>query len=211
MNSGTGPARRASRSRLAVFTLDRAANGPPTAFWHIRQWQTVDSGVSNSAYRTAPHWQPPVMWVGFCTWVCFPPEKTSQRPAAGCGGKFLPIHIRHADLDRSYHRTPGWRRCRRAIDRRGNRGGAQMAPEPSDPVPPLARGDGGHRPDAWPICRPFPPTRRVRTMPDATDSVPAGATAALVLADGTVFWGRGFGAHTGGACDRWARSASTPA
>jgi carbamoyl-phosphate synthase small subunit len=26
--------------------------------------------------------------------------------------------------------------------------------------------------------------------------VPAGATAALVLADGTVFWGRGFGAHT---------------
>ncbi len=27
-------------------------------------------------------------------------------------------------------------------------------------------------------------------------SVPAGATAALVLADGAVFWGRGFGAHT---------------
>jgi carbamoyl-phosphate synthase small subunit len=27
---------------------------------------------------------------------------------------------------------------------------------------------------------------------------PAGATAALVLADGTIFWGRGFGAHTGG-------------
>ena len=27
--------------------------------------------------------------------------------------------------------------------------------------------------------------------------VPPGATAALVLADGTVFWGRGFGAHTG--------------
>jgi carbamoyl-phosphate synthase small subunit len=34
------------------------------------------------------------------------------------------------------------------------------------------------------------------TMPNATDSVPAGATAAMVLADGTVFWGRGFGAHT---------------
>jgi carbamoyl-phosphate synthase small subunit len=32
-------------------------------------------------------------------------------------------------------------------------------------------------------------------MPDA-DSVPEGATAALVLADGSVFWGRGFGAHT---------------
>src|SRR5579875_277903 len=28
---------------------------------------------------------------------------------------------------------------------------------------------------------------------------PAGATAALVLADGSVFWGRGFGAHSGGA------------
>jgi carbamoyl-phosphate synthase small subunit len=31
----------------------------------------------------------------------------------------------------------------------------------------------------------------------ATDSVPAGATAVLVLADGTLFWGTGFGAHTG--------------
>ena len=30
----------------------------------------------------------------------------------------------------------------------------------------------------------------------APSNVPAGATAALVLADGTVFWGRGFGAHT---------------
>src|SRR6478609_2267337 len=29
------------------------------------------------------------------------------------------------------------------------------------------------------------------------DDVPLGATAALVLADGTAFWGRGFGAHTG--------------
>jgi carbamoyl-phosphate synthase small subunit len=28
------------------------------------------------------------------------------------------------------------------------------------------------------------------------DAAPAGATAALVLADGNVFWGRGFGAHT---------------
>ena len=31
----------------------------------------------------------------------------------------------------------------------------------------------------------------------ATDNVPAGATAVLVLADGTLFWGRGFGAQTG--------------
>ena len=36
---------------------------------------------------------------------------------------------------------------------------------------------------------------RVET-PGASDT-PPGATAALVLADGTVFWGRGFGAHTG--------------
>ena len=33
-------------------------------------------------------------------------------------------------------------------------------------------------------------------MNEATDGVPEGASAALVLADGTVFWGRGFGAHT---------------
>jgi carbamoyl-phosphate synthase small subunit len=33
-------------------------------------------------------------------------------------------------------------------------------------------------------------------MPDATDIVPVGATAVLVLADGTLFWGRGFGAYT---------------
>ena len=33
-------------------------------------------------------------------------------------------------------------------------------------------------------------------MPEPSDP-PAGATAALVLADGAVFWGRGFGAHTG--------------
>jgi carbamoyl-phosphate synthase small subunit len=31
----------------------------------------------------------------------------------------------------------------------------------------------------------------------ATDNVPAGATAVLVLADGTLFWGRGFGVQTG--------------
>ena len=72
-----------------------------------------------------------------------------------------------------------------------------MAPEPSDPVPPLARGDRGHRADHGRSCRPTPLTKRVRRMQHATDTVPAGATAVLVLADGTVFWGRGFGAHTG--------------
>ncbi|MBN8872082.1 MAG: glutamine-hydrolyzing carbamoyl-phosphate synthase small subunit [Rhodospirillales bacterium] len=33
--------------------------------------------------------------------------------------------------------------------------------------------------------------------PAEPSDVPGGATAALVLADGAVFWGRGFGAHTG--------------
>ncbi len=35
-----------------------------------------------------------------------------------------------------------------------------------------------------------------RRLPAAAADVPAGATAALVLADGSVFWGRGFGAHS---------------
>jgi carbamoyl-phosphate synthase small subunit len=38
------------------------------------------------------------------------------------------------------------------------------------------------------------------TMQSATDTVPAGATAALILADGSVFWGRGFGAATRAPC-----------
>ena len=40
------------------------------------------------------------------------------------------------------------------------------------------------------------PIVEIPTMPDAdADSVPEGATAALVLGDGSVFWGRGFGAR----------------
>jgi carbamoyl-phosphate synthase small subunit len=35
--------------------------------------------------------------------------------------------------------------------------------------------------------------------PAVADGVPAGATAVMVLADGSLFWGRGFGAHTGAA------------
>ena len=35
-----------------------------------------------------------------------------------------------------------------------------------------------------------------RTAPAVQGDVPAGATAALVLGDGSVFWGSGFGAHT---------------
>ena len=42
------------------------------------------------------------------------------------------------------------------------------------------------------------PTEAPSMTPAPTDQPPAGATAALVLADGTVFWGRGFGAHTPG-------------
>src|SRR5580698_1514706 len=42
------------------------------------------------------------------------------------------------------------------------------------------------------ITAPAEPT----PMPISTDTPPDGATAALILADGTVFWGRGFGAHT---------------
>ena len=41
------------------------------------------------------------------------------------------------------------------------------------------------------------PSQSSTAMPQ-TDAVPAGATAALVLADGAVFWGRGFGAHSRG-------------
>ena len=41
---------------------------------------------------------------------------------------------------------------------------------------------------------PEPPMPRA-TSPGPHDA-PPGATAALVLADGTAFWGRGFGAHT---------------
>jgi carbamoyl-phosphate synthase small subunit len=42
-----------------------------------------------------------------------------------------------------------------------------------------------------------PPDPRSQSMPDPSD-IPASATAALVLADGAVIWGRGFGAHTNG-------------
>ncbi|MEJ5154392.1 glutamine-hydrolyzing carbamoyl-phosphate synthase small subunit [Gluconobacter wancherniae] len=42
------------------------------------------------------------------------------------------------------------------------------------------------------------PIRQERET-DVPNTCPAGANAALVLADGTILWGRGFGAHTGGA------------
>ena len=77
-------------------TLQKAANGPPTAFWHMRQWQMVDSGASNNAYRTAPHWQPPVI-VGLVLYIGLSlvryrlRKKLPNSPATGCDGKFLPV------------------------------------------------------------------------------------------------------------------------
>jgi carbamoyl-phosphate synthase small subunit len=50
---------------------------------------------------------------------------------------------------------------------------------------------GGGRPAAAPAPS--------RMMVEPADQAPAGATACLVLGDGTVFWGRGFGAHSDGA------------
>ncbi len=43
------------------------------------------------------------------------------------------------------------------------------------------------------------PHGEAREAVDGAASVPPGASAALVLADGSVFWGRGFGAHTSAA------------
>ena len=65
-----------------------------------------------------------------------------------------------------------------------------MATGRRDPVAALDRGDRRHRPGARRSAR--------RTAPDRPNRMqrPPGATAALVLADGRVFWGRGFGAHT---------------
>jgi carbamoyl-phosphate synthase small subunit len=56
-------------------------------------------------------------------------------------------------------------------------------------------------PAAVPQTIPTTSPRSASQMPDQTDPMvvtpPEGATALLVLADGTTFWGRGFGAHTG--------------
>ena len=53
---------------------------------------------------------------------------------------------------------------------------------------------------------PMIPLRSAAHMPDQTDppgaTPPEGATALLVLADGTLFWGRGFGAHTAAGAER---------
>jgi carbamoyl-phosphate synthase small subunit len=45
------------------------------------------------------------------------------------------------------------------------------------------------------VVAPHRPTAETAPMADPEDSVPEGATAALVLGDGSVFWGRGFGAR----------------
>ncbi|MQA66590.1 MAG: glutamine-hydrolyzing carbamoyl-phosphate synthase small subunit [Alphaproteobacteria bacterium] len=65
------------------------------------------------------------------------------------------------------------------------------------PTPPTARArsrQGGVVPP--PASSPAKPLSPVERLDFATRTRPADATAALVLADGTVFWGRGFGAGT---------------
>ncbi len=60
-------------------------------------------------------------------------------------------------------------------------------------------------PAATPLSPP-PPLRSAAQMQDHTDPTlavpPDGATALLALADGTLFWGRGFGAHTAPGAER---------
>ena len=102
----------------------------------------------------------------------------------------------HDDRSRRHHRSAGRRGGGGAPDRRGNRGSTQVAPVRVDSLAPLGGGDRGHRPRAVrPAWRPR--LRRGRSQPSAMATrCRCGATAALVLADGTAFWGRGFGAHT---------------
>ncbi|MDO9502438.1 glutamine-hydrolyzing carbamoyl-phosphate synthase small subunit [Falsiroseomonas sp.] len=57
---------------------------------------------------------------------------------------------------------------------------------------PQGASQGASQGDSTPRPAPHPETRPV----SQTDTPPTGATAALVLADGSVFWGRGFGAQT---------------
>ena len=47
----------------------------------------------------------------------------------------------------------------------------------------------------WPAIMAATGVAMEELAPAAETDVPAGATAALVLADGSIFWGRGFGAH----------------
>src|SRR5262245_35266975 len=50
-------------------TLAHTANGPATAFWHMRQWQMpIRGGSAKTTKRTAPHWQPPVC-TGVRAWL----------------------------------------------------------------------------------------------------------------------------------------------
>ena len=63
----------------------------------------------------------------------------------------------HDDRSRRHHRSAGRRGGGGAPDRRGNRGGAQVAPVRVDSLAPLGGGDRGHRPRAVrPAGRPQP-------------------------------------------------------
>jgi carbamoyl-phosphate synthase small subunit len=60
-------------------------------------------------------------------------------------------------------------------------------------MPGASMGAAGTVP-ADPATPSLSPTAVEPSMPEAADTPPAGATACIVLMDGTVFWGRGFGA-----------------
>ena len=73
----------------------------------------------------------------------------------------------------------------------------QAAPFPSRHWPALIAATGLTLADLSGAARAGRQARNAeRPAPLARRDVPPGATAALVLADGAVFWGRGFGAHT---------------
>ena len=150
MSSGSWPARRGSRrsSRSSPWTARRTGRRRLSGTCGSGRRSIPGSRTAHSA--RAPHWQPPVIvgWVLYMTspWLALR-KKLPNRPAAGCGGKFLPIHAAMPiSIDHIIERMGGADAAAR-LTGVGNRGGAQMAPEPGDPVPPLARGDRGHRLD----------------------------------------------------------------
>src|SRR6185437_3403641 len=75
----------AGRPRVQVKSLfsisAKEANGAPTAFWHIRQWQMLTLvGGADKAKRTAPHWHPPERTACAASVMPFP---RTDKPVAG--------------------------------------------------------------------------------------------------------------------------------
>jgi hypothetical protein len=52
---------RSPRVHSSPYALTNGPKKPPNAFWHIRQWQIEARPKPLALYRTAPHWQPPVI------------------------------------------------------------------------------------------------------------------------------------------------------